>query len=143
MPDEHIIRIRHIDHVVLRTTDLEAMLHFYRDLLHCPVERTLEQLGLVQLRAGGSLIDLVPVDSELGKLGGGPPRQDGRNLEHLCLLLEPCDENALADYLRRHGYACEEFAERYGADGFGRSVYVNDPEGNVVELKLALPSASD
>ena len=131
-----MIKILNIDHVVLRTSNLDAMLRFYRDILHCPVERTLPELGLVQLRAGASLIDLVPVDSELGKLGGGPPRQDGRNLEHLCLLIESREESQLADYLRQQGLAVEPFAERYGADGFGRSVYLKDPEGNVVELKL-------
>jgi catechol 2,3-dioxygenase-like lactoylglutathione lyase family enzyme len=131
-----MIRILGIDHVVLRTTNLEAMLGFYRDILNCPVERTLSDLGLVQLRAGNSLIDIVPVDSELGKAGGGPPRQDGRNMEHLCLLVAPAEEPALASYLQDRGIDCGEFAERYGADGYGRSVYLNDPEGNVVELKL-------
>ena len=131
-----MIKVLNIDHVVLRTSNLDAMLHFYRDILHCPVERTLAELGLVQLRAGTSLIDLVPVDSELGKLGGGPPRQDGRNLEHLCLLIESRDEAELADYLTGQGIAVEPFAERYGADGYGRSVYLKDPEGNVIELKL-------
>lgn len=132
-----MIKVLGIDHIVLRTTDLQAMLRFYRDALGCQIERTLEDLGLVQLRAGTALIDIVPVDSKLGKAGGGPPRQDGRNMEHLCLLLERCNEEKLIARLMTHGIACEPFAERYGADGFGRSIYVNDPEGNNVELKLA------
>ncbi|MFM1897120.1 MAG: hypothetical protein RLZZ385_2194 [Pseudomonadota bacterium] len=133
----HPFSIRGIDHVVLRTADLPAMLAFYRDLLGCPVERTLEDLGLTQLRAGNSLIDLVTVDSELGRLGGGPPRQDGRNLEHLCVLLEGTDADGLRNYLGQAGVEVGEFQTRYGADGFGLSVYINDPQGNVVELKLA------
>ena len=129
--------IRNIDHIVLRTTDLPAMLAFYRDLLGCPVERTLEELGLTQLRAGDSLIDLVTTDSELGRLGGGPPVQDGRNLEHVCLLLDGIDEAGLTAYLESAGVEVSEFQTRYGADGFGQSIYINDPQGNVVELKLA------
>ncbi len=113
------------------------MLGFYRDVLNCPVERELAELGLVQLRAGNSLIDLVPVDGELGKAGGGPPQQQGRNMEHLCLRIDPVTETALRDYLREHDIAVAEFAERYGADGYGRSLYINDPEGNIVELKIA------
>ncbi|MEX2132004.1 MAG: VOC family protein [Pseudohongiellaceae bacterium] len=132
-----MIRVLGIDHIVLRTTDLQRMLRFYRDVLGCQIERTLAELGLVQLRAGTALIDLVPVDSPLGKAGGGPPRQDGRNMEHLCLLIESVDEGKLIPWLSNQGIVCEPFAERYGADGFGRSIYVKDPEGNIIELKLA------
>ena len=134
-----MISIIGIDHVVLRTTRLDEMLAFYRDLLGCPVERELEpKLGLIQLRAGTGLIDLVPVDSELGRLGGKPPVQDGRNMEHVCLRIQPVPEAELLEKLRSAGVQPSEFAERYGADGFGRSVYINDPEGNVVELKLTV-----
>ena len=91
-----------LDHVVLRVRDLDAMLDFYRDTLGCPVERTLD-IGLVQLRAGSSLIDLVPVDSELGRTGGGPP--DGpRNMDHFCLQVEPFDEDVIRRTLASRGY---------------------------------------
>lgn len=63
-----MIVVQSIDHVVLRTTDLSAMLHFYQRVLGCPIERTLPDLGLTQLRAGESIIDLVVVDSELDNL---------------------------------------------------------------------------
>ncbi|MGR5193196.1 VOC family protein [Vibrio rotiferianus] len=129
------INIKALDHVVLRTDNLDAMLHFYRDILGCPIERELPDLGLTQLRAGLTIIDLVMVDSELGKLGGKSPSQDGRNLDHFCLQIAPFEESELLEYLHQHNVCVEEFAERYGAQGFGRSVYINDPEGNVVELK--------
>jgi hypothetical protein len=108
--------------------------------LGCTIERELEPaIGLVQLRAGDALIDLVPVDSELGKLGGGPPSQDGRNIDHYCLCIEKVDEDRLVSVLREQNIKHSEFAERYGAQGFGRSIYIDDPEGNVVELKFAIP----
>ena len=131
------IKIIAIDHVVLRTADIDGMLGFYRDILNCPVERELPELGLVQLRAGNALIDLVPADSELGRLGGGPPRQQGRNMDHLCLQIEMMGEAELLDYLSTNGITVEDFAERYGAQGYGSSLYIHDPEGNVVELKFA------
>ena len=130
-----MIKVKAIDHIVLRTSNREAMLYFYQQVLGCPVERELPDLGLTQLRAGESIIDLVLVDSELGKLGGKPPQQDGRNLDHFCLQIAAFDEQELVDYLTQHDIAVTEFAERYGAQGFGRSAYIEDPEGNVVELK--------
>ncbi|WP_317932909.1 VOC family protein [Halioxenophilus sp. WMMB6] len=131
-----MIKIRGLDHVVLRTTQLPQMLHFYGDLLGCPVEREMPPaMGLTQLRAGSALIDLVTVDSELGRMGGGAPQQQGRNVDHFCLQVEPIAIDALRDYLTQAGVACLEDGERYGSDGFGLSLYVLDPEGNTVELR--------
>ena len=69
-----MIEVVGIDHIVLRTTKLKAMLDFYSGLLGCKVEReSPPETGLTQLRAGNALIDLVTVKSRLGKLGGGTP----------------------------------------------------------------------
>ncbi len=136
-----MIVVKAIDHVVLRTDRLHEMLAFYCDVLGCAVERELPRIGLVQLRAGNSLIDLVPVDSELGRRGGGPPVANGRNVEHVCLLIEHREEAALLAYLKSKGIVAEGFAERYGATGFGPSLYIEDPQGNTVELKLGAANA--
>jgi glyoxylase I family protein len=77
------------DHVVLRVNDLDAMPHFYCDVLGCRVEGRQEVLGLIQLRAGRSLIDLVTVDGKLGREGGAGPSREGRNMDHLCLRVDP------------------------------------------------------
>lgn len=130
-----MIRIRDIDHLVLRVQDLPRMLGFYVGVLGCTVERRLDDIGLVQLRAGRSLIDLVPVDSELGRAGGAAPGIEGRNMDHFCLRVEPFDEATLRAHLRAHGITMAAVQQRYGAEGHGPSVYLDDPEGNVVELK--------
>ncbi len=130
-----MIRIRDIDHLVLRVADLEAMLRFYGDALGCAIERRSDALGLIQLRAGRSLIDLVPVDGELGRAGGAAPGPEGRNMDHFCVRVEPFDEAAIRHELAAHGYAAGPVEQRYGAEGLGPSIYVTDPEGNVVELK--------
>jgi len=133
------INVVGIDHIVLRTTALEEMLVFYRDVLGCVVERELApEFGLVQLRAGSALIDLVVVDSELGRLGGGAPTVSDNNLDHFCLQIEPLEESVLSEYLREHAIDAGEFEERYGAQGYGKSVYIKDPQGNVVELRNRL-----
>lgn len=129
------IEILGIDHVVLRTTDLQSMLLFYREILGCPVERQLLDEGLTQLRAGNALIDIVEVDSRLGRLGGRPPQQNGRNLDHFCLQVKAFEVEDLIAYLKSHHVDLLPDAVRYGATGYGWSLYVHDPEKNVVELK--------
>ena len=128
-------RLKHIDHVVLRVRDVAAMQAFYCDVLGCREERRQDAIGLVQLRAGDSLIDLVTVDGKLGRMGGAAPGAEGRNMDHLCLRVEPFDRAALAAHLAAHGVRVGDFGSRYGAEGEGPSQYLFDPEGNVVELK--------
>ncbi len=130
-----MIRIREIDHLVLRVRELEPMLHFYCDVLGCSVERRQDDLGLVQLRAGRSLVDLVPVDGKLGRAGGAAPQAEGRNLDHFCFRVEPFDEAAIRAQLQAYGVNGGAVEMRYGAEGRGPSMYLTDPEGNVVELK--------
>lgn len=129
------ITIREIDHVVLRVRDMALMRRFYCDVLGCRVEKIQEKIGLVQLRAGRSLIDLVDVAGTLGRAGGAPPGREGRNMDHLCLRIDPFDAADISTHLKTHGIAPGEVASRYGAEGDGPSMYIGDPEGNTIELK--------
>ena len=130
-----MIQIREIDHLVLRVADLSAMLRFYCDGLGCRVERRQDEIGLIQLRAGRSMIDLVTIAGKLGRAGGAAPGREGRNLDHLCLRVEPFDEAAIRAHLASLGVEGGPVESRYGAEGEGPSIYLSDPEGNVVELK--------
>ncbi len=127
--------VQGIDHVVLRVVDVEGMTRFYQDVLGCAVERRKDDLGLIQLRAGRSLIDLVDAAGELGRKGGSAPGAEARNMDHFCLRIDPFDESAIRAHLRAHGIEAGELATRYGAEGDGPSLYIEDPEGNTVELK--------
>lgn len=129
------IPVAGIDHVVLRVVDVERVLAFYTGVLRCPIERRNDELGLIQLRAGDALIDIVPVDSELGRKGGAAPGETGHNLDHVCLRLRRFDEAEILAYLEANGIVTDGVGRRYGADGFGPSIYIDDPEGNTVELK--------
>jgi len=135
MCDVPPFRLQSLDHLVLRIVDEARMLAFYRDVLGACEERRLAEYGLVQLRAGSALIDFVTVDGKLGRAGGAAPGATGRNVDHFCLRIEPFDAQALRVHLDRHGVAVEDVATRYGADGYGPSLYLRDPEGNTVELK--------
>jgi len=130
-----MIRIRDIDHLVLRVRELRPMVDFYCRVLGCTVERQQDEIGLVQLRAGRALLDLIPVDGPLGRAGGAPPGAGGRNLDHFCLRIEPFDEAGIRAHLAAHGIDAGETASRVGAEGSGPSIYVVDPEDNTVELK--------
>lgn len=130
-----MIHVREIDHLVLRIVDVAAMLHFYCDVLGCPVELRDDSIGLIQLRAGQSLIDLVPVAGKLGREGGGTPDPRARNLDHFCLRIEPFDAVEIRQHLAAFGIEAGDMQSRNGAEGEGPSIYVEDPEGNIVELK--------
>jgi len=130
-----MIPIREIDHLVLRTEHLEAMIAFYTGVLGMAVERRVDGIGLVQLRAGRSLVDLVPVSGELGRKGGAAPAAEGRNLDHFCVRVEPFDEAAIRAQLTALGVEAGPTEQRYGAEGSGPSMYIQDPDGNTVELK--------
>jgi glyoxylase I family protein len=124
--------VKGIDHIVLRVRALSLALAFYRDVLGCRVEREQPELGLTQLRAGRSLIDLVTLDGPLGQASSAAA---GPNLDHFCLALAPFSEADLAAWLEACGVAVIAPASRYGAEGEGRSFYIEDPDGNRIELK--------
>jgi len=130
-----MIRALRIDHVVFRVTDVERSIAFWHDLLGCEVEKVQADLGLWQLRAGDALIDLVTVDGPLGSRGAAAPSAGGRNVDHVCLRIEPWDEPAIRAHLTAMGVAILESGRRYGAEGHGPSLYVADPDGNTLELK--------
>ncbi len=129
------IEILGLDHVVLRVESLQRAIDFYCDVLGCREERRIEKLGLVQLRAGDELVDLVDVDSPLGRAGGPAAGPDARNMDHFALRIAAFDEAAIRAHLESHGVEAGDVGARYGADGTGPSMYLRDPDGNTVELK--------
>lgn len=141
-----MINIVAIDHVVLRVADLQKMVRFYVDVLGARLEKEQHDIGLYQLRVGTSLIDLVPVESKLGAMGGAGPGREARNLDHVALRVLPWDGEAILAHLREHRIE-GEIKSRYGAEGDGPSIYLTDPEGNGLELKgppwAAVPSSKE
>jgi len=123
-----------IDHVVLLVRDMAEAQQFYEQVLGCTVDRSLPEYGMLQLRAGAALIDLVDIGSHEGEWGR-PEVEGGRNMDHVCIATGPCDETAMRAHLARHGVAIVEEGVRYGANGDGMSFYIRDPSGNQIELK--------
>ena len=122
------ISIRNIDHVVVRAADLDRALRFYCDVLGCKEERRVESIGLVQMRAGSAMIDLMDAKDNPAPEGAG-------NMDHFALRLEIFDETAIRAHLSANGIEAGDVKSRYGAEGDGPSLYIEDPDGNTVELK--------
>lgn len=129
------MRLLGIDHVVIRARDPALMERFYIDVLGCTVERRQDAIGLVQLRAGAQLIDLVDVGGRLGRMGGAAPGAEGHNMDHLCLRVIDFDVETVRAHLEAHGVAIGEIGERHGSTGEATSLYLSDPEGNGLELR--------
>lgn len=129
-------QVLHLDHVVLRVADSARSVAFYTQALGCTVVKRRDDLGLVHLRAGASMIDLVALDGPLGRKGGAGPGAEGRNVDHVCLRVEPFDEAALVRHLRAAGAPpLAPATTNFGAEGNGPSLYFRDPDGNTIELK--------
>jgi glyoxylase I family protein len=120
------LRVKGLDHIVLRVADIDRAIDFYGKVLGLHVERRLAEIGLVQLRAGAAMIDLVPRTED---------EDEGRNVDHFAVQIEAMDVPALSAHLKRHGIDPGEVRRRYGAEGYGSSIYITDPDGNTVELK--------
>jgi len=133
-----MFQIQDIDHVVLRVSDVERMIEFYCTVLGCSVQWRRPDLGLVHLRAGSAMVDLVPVDGKLGRAGGAAPGKEGRNMDHVCLRVDPFDVDQIVEHLESHQARVGEIRPRFGAQGEGVSIYVYDPEDNLIELKGAV-----
>ncbi len=117
--------IETLDHIVLITQDIERSLQFYVDVLGCELIRKVTLPELYQLKAGDSLIDLKP----------GEYKPSEKNLDHFCLRIKPFEPDVLLPYLESVGIPCGKVEQRNGAKGFGSSVYIEDPDGNCIELK--------
>jgi catechol 2,3-dioxygenase-like lactoylglutathione lyase family enzyme len=128
--------VTRLDHLVLRVRDLDKSVEFYLNVLGCEVARRRDELGLIHLRAGASMIDLVSIDGPLGKKCGDAPIEGGQNMDHLCLRVDPFDEALIVRHLSQHEVEPSGAATlNFGAEGQGLSLYIHDPDGNVIELK--------
>ncbi len=134
MVDSPPFALEGLDHVVLLVDDLAAAEGFYREVIGCRVDRALPAYGMLQLRAGAALIDLVDIGSEAGAWAR-PEVAGGRNMDHVCIATGPWEEAAMRAHLAAHGVQIVEEGTRYGARGEGLSFYIKDPSGNAIELK--------
>jgi catechol 2,3-dioxygenase-like lactoylglutathione lyase family enzyme len=120
------VRVTGLDHVVINTADVERSLAFYLG------ELGLEPVRVDEWRRGEVFFPSARVDATT-ILDLLPLPRDGENVNHLCLVVEPTDFDALAASGRFEVVDGPDL--RFGAQGDGTSLYVRDPDGNVVELR--------
>ena len=129
------MKIVGIDHIALRMADLDRAVGFYETILGMPIERRCDELGMVQLRAGTSLVDLVGKRQSADLGVGELPHSMFRNLDHLCLRVADFDPEAIRITLENAEVAVGSIAIRYGSSGNASSLYLSDTEGNGLELR--------
>jgi len=130
-----MFKIKRLDHLVIKTTNIKEMMSFYCFILGYKIQRdSLKETGLLELSAGESMIDLFDSkhESNLNRLSG---ESKNNNIDHFCILLDNFDETDIKVHLKSFGVACSEIEMNYGSSGYGPSVYIHDPDGNKVELK--------
>jgi len=120
------MRVIGLDHVVMICRDIEASLDFYGGVLG------LDALDVDEWRNGDARFPSVRVNQQtiIDLLPGEP---DGRNTDHICLVIEPTDLHELAE--RKDLNVVKGPVQRGGAYGMGWSIYVIDPDGHLIELK--------
>ena len=129
------LQIKGIDHIVLRVKDIDRAIRFYQDVLGCTMDRARTDIGLYHLRAGNAFIDLLDINGAIGQKGNGVSTTEGRNMDHFAIRIENFNEPSIRTHLKAHNFIAGETVERYGAEGSGPSIYIEDPDGNIVELK--------
>jgi catechol 2,3-dioxygenase-like lactoylglutathione lyase family enzyme len=120
------MNVQALDHIVLNVSDVERSLTWYVGLVGLKGVRVDEwrraEVPFPSVRVNSdTIIDLVSA-----------PR-DGSNMDHLCLVVDRNDIDAIASDSRFQVISGP--GTRYGARGDGWSIYVNDPDGNLVEFR--------
>jgi catechol 2,3-dioxygenase-like lactoylglutathione lyase family enzyme len=130
-----LVKITEMDHIVLRVKDVDVSLRFYTELLGLKPER-IEQWRAGEVRFpsarlnNDTIIDFFATDQQ-------PIGKDGvRNQDHFCMIIEPTDMDELKSRFEAAGVEIQAGpGKRWGAHGDGISLYIYDPDNNVVELR--------
>ncbi|MEU9125397.1 VOC family protein [Streptomyces sp. NPDC048506] len=126
------MRVKDFDHLVLTVQDIERSLAFYCGPLG------LEPVRVDAWRAGTAPFPSVRISPTtiidlITRPDAGPGTADSSNVDHICLVVDPLDWQEVID--SGAFTVLEGPVDRYGARGDARSIYVQDPDGNTVELR--------
>ena len=130
-----LVKITEMDHIVLRNKDVEESLRFYTEVLGLQAERVDKwRAGEIRFPSArinsDTIIDFFGSDQEpIGKEGI-------KNQDHFCMVIEPTDMEELKNIFEAMGVAIQTGpGKRWGSHGDGISLYIYDPDDNVVELR--------
>src|SRR5262249_52898162 len=130
--DIAMLRPKALDHVGLKVTDMDKSLHFYRDALGLEVLRTSgpdgEGVRSAVIRVGAQELNVfsrrqfLPADAS-----------DSVGMDHFCLTVDAVSIHDVIADLRENGV---EIARGPVERRDGTSVFVNDPDGTKIELRI-------
>ena len=130
-----LVKITEMDHIVLRCEDVERSLSFYTDVLGLKAER-LEQWRAGEVRFPSARLNADTIIDFFGSDQGPISRDGARNQDHFCMVIEPTDMDELKAKFEALGVEIQAGpGKRWGSHGDGISLYIYDPEDNVVELR--------
>ncbi len=123
------MKLKNLDHIVLTTKDLDACLHFYRDILGM---EAVNNNGRWALTFGDQKINIHTKPGEFQPAAAHP---EYGSLD-LCLIVEGPIESVKRKVEEKGWEILEGIVPRNGARGAMKSIYLRDPDGNLVELAV-------
>ena len=130
-----LVKITEMDHIVLRTRDVEESLRFYTEVLGLQAERV-EQWRAGEVRFPSARINADTIIDFFASDEIPNGRDDVRNQDHFCMVINETDMDALKSRFEEAGIDIQAGpGKRWGSHGDGISLYIYDPDDNVVELR--------
>ncbi len=130
-----LVKITELDHIVLRVRDVESSLRFYTQVLGLPAERV-EQWRAGEIRFPSARLNADTIIDFFGSDQEPIGRDGAKNQDHFCMVIEPTDMEELKAKFEGIGVDIQAGpGKRWGSHGDGISLYIYDPDDNVVELR--------
>jgi catechol 2,3-dioxygenase-like lactoylglutathione lyase family enzyme len=130
-----LVKITELDHIVLRVRDVETSLRFYTQVLGLPAERV-EQWRAGEIRFPSARLNADTIIDFFGSDQKPIGREGAKNQDHFCMVIEPTDMEELKAKFEGIGVDIQAGpGKRWGSHGDGISLYIYDPDDNVVELR--------
>ncbi len=130
-----LVKITEMDHIVLRVKDVETSLRFYTQVLGMPAERV-EQWRAGEIRFPSARLNADTIIDFFGSDQEPIGREGAKNQDHYCMVIEPTDMEELKAKFEGIGVDIQAGpGKRWGSHGDGISLYIYDPDDNVVELR--------
>lgn len=120
------MQIQAIDHLVLTTKNLKGCLHFYGDVLEMKITHENNRYALY---FGNQKINIH------ARKGEFQPSADNPSYGSLdiCFMINEKIEDILKEIEKKHYPVEEGIIKRHGAGGDMQSIYLRDPDGNLIE----------
>ena len=130
-----LVKITEMDHIVLRTRDVEESLRFYTEVLGMQPERV-EQWRAGEVRFPSARLNADTIIDFFASDNYSLDKDGPKNQDHFCMVIDYTDMDELKARFEDLGVEIQAGpGKRWGSHGDGISLYIYDPDNNVVELR--------